>query len=288
LIPQLSDFGVWLRLIIAAWLLQFSIWILFIVVIVMMPDEFCLSTMLLGCGAFALQIWIHCGLWIYLARLVRLLKEPPESLRRIVSQVATQMGRSCRGLWLMDSPISYAAALPMTGDLIFSKPIIADHPDVEIAAICAHEIGHLTESTRTKIGRLAGSFMFFPWLFAKPVAHQFGYPGLTGLAIITVLMMIFARRLARQMEVRADAVAHDHQAGEGIYARALERLYKNNQMPAVMRGDRKAHPHLYDRMLAAGVTPDYPRPAAPPNQAWNGILIWACLGMLGALYAFRQ
>jgi hypothetical protein len=35
-----------------------------------------------------------------------------------------------------------------------------------------------------------------------------------------------------------------------------------NLAPAVMPG-AQTHPHLYDRLLAAGIQPDFPRPSAP-------------------------
>jgi len=71
------------------------------------------------------------------------------------------------------------------------------------------------------------------------------------------------------MERRADAMATVHEGpSPGTYARALERLYQINQMPAVMPGKR-THPNLYDRLLAAGVTPAYPRPAAPARLTWQ-------------------
>jgi hypothetical protein len=80
------------------------------------------------------------------------------------------------------------------------------------------------------------------------------------------------------MEKRADQIAADKQLQEGVYARALEKLYRENQIPAVNVNDRQTHPHLYDRMLAAGITPDYPRPAKPQRFTVMG---WALLIIFG-------
>ena len=51
-----------------------------------------------------------------------------------------------------------------------------------------------------------------------------------------------------------------------------------------MPGNRAVHPHLYDRMLAAGVTPDFPRPDQPQKLTWTGRLhyILSC-GLAGIL-----
>jgi hypothetical protein len=88
-------------------------------------------------------------------------------------------------------------------------------------------------------------------------------------------------RLVRRMERRADAVAHHHDPAPGTYARALERVYAFNVMPAVIGARGAAHPDLYDRMLAAGVTPDYPRPRRPSSL--HGALGFACLILLPIL-----
>lgn len=49
-----------------------------------------------------------------------------------------------------------------------------------------------------------------------------------------------------------------------------------NLIPAVLRGG--THPSLYDRVVAAGKTPDYARPK-PPTR-WPLLLIWPGLGAL--------
>ncbi|MBL9172320.1 MAG: hypothetical protein JNL10_02195 [Verrucomicrobiales bacterium] len=48
--------------------------------------------------------------------------------------------------------------------------------------------------------------------------------------------------------------------------------------------DHQTHPHLYDRMLAAGVTPDYPRPEKPSRLTLPG---WICLALLMGTFVLR-
>ncbi len=157
-------------------------------------------------------------------------------------------------------------------ELMFSQRLLDLHPDEEISAICAHEMGHLTESRSVIAGRLVGSLRMFPLLFLKPAIHAANCLFLLLIGLAVFGLGWFARRLARKMEVRADQVATANQSGDGIYARALERLHEANQIPAVMRSKRMTHPHLYDRMLAVGITPDYPRPEPPGRLAWNYLL----------------
>jgi hypothetical protein len=54
-----------------------------------------------------------------------------------------------------------------------------------------------------------------------------------------------------------------------------------------MAKNRTTHPHLYDRILAAGVTPDFPRPAAASSMAWNGVIFSALAGLVFAVFVIR-
>ena len=84
----------------------------------------------------------------------------------------------------------------------------------------------------------------------------------------------FLGRRRRRMEVRADVFGSWLHEEKGIYARALAKLCEANEMPAVMHHKRLPHPHLYDRMLVAGITPDFPRPNRPARWGtWLGVLI---------------
>jgi hypothetical protein len=66
------------------------------------------------------------------------------------------------------------------------------------------------------------------------------------------------------MEERSDRLAQSLEGESAVaYARALEKLYAANLLPVVVRGKRQVHPHLYDRLVAVGVPPAYPRPAPP-------------------------
>jgi len=76
--------------------------------------------------------------------------------------------------------------------------------------------------------------------------------------------------ISHKMELRADQMAQSTATDTGAYASALARLYEDSLAPAVNAVARATHPHLYDRMLAAGVTPNFPRPAAPKRMALHG------------------
>jgi Zn-dependent protease with chaperone function len=175
-----------------------------------------------------------------------------------------------------------------TRDIIFSEGLLSTHPEEEIAAIGAHELAHLTEPRHVHRARLMIALGWFPLIFVRPAVHLFGPIAVTLLLLPIVLLPIYVRRLARQMEVRADSVASGNEQAVGAYARALERLYRNNHIPAVMASKRRAHPDLYDRLLAAGITPHYPRPKAPRTFDWSsGLVLFLFVAFLMAFIAFK-
>ena len=126
-----------------------------------------------------------------------------------------------------------------------------------------------------------------PWLFLTPLGHAFGAAGIGAIALGSLLTLFGARWYGRQLEERADRIAHTNEGEAGTYARALARLYEDNLIPAVLPRRRRTHPDLYDRLLAAGVQPDFPRPAAPASNAVHGVLLAVLLGVLVALTFIR-
>ena len=70
--------------------------------------------------------------------------------------------------------------------------------------------------------------------------------------------------------------------------RSMIKLHEANAAPAVMSG-KQTHPHLYDRLLAAGIQPDFPRPDPPGTRAAFAevlaVAILDCIVLFAALIA---
>ena len=278
----------WLHHVCASWLIRFAVWFVLVGIIVMMPEELDWrdwSLAALFVGLFVAWCW---GGLLWVGRKLGLLGPAPERLRRIVAEVAGRMGVPVRGVWLLEYAGSFAFALPYTGDLAFSGRLLERFPEEEVAAICAHELGHLAESKVTVSTRVFTTLAWLvPWLFLTPLGHAFGAAGIGAIALGSLLTMFGARWYGRQLEERADRIAHTNEGEAGTYARALARLYEDNLIPAVLPRRRRTHPDLYDRLLAAGVQPDFPRPAAPASNAVHGVLLAVLLGVLVALTFIR-
>ncbi len=60
----------------------------------------------------------------------------------------------------------------------------------------------------------------------------------------------------------------------------LEKLYETGGISVVLRSSGGTHPELYDRMVRAGVPPDYPRPAVPSQGSYYLGLLMLTIGAI--------
>jgi Zn-dependent protease with chaperone function len=284
--PQLR-FRDWLYEATAGWGLRLGIWLALITAIVLMPAELGWETLAVAGAYLIFHFAMQWGLAVKFLRWVRFARPANERLHRIVEEAGARIGVKSPATWLMGGVRALAFALPTTRELLFSERLLEICPDEEVSTICAHEMAHLNESKATLAGRLLGSLSLFPLIFIIPMIHAFEL-GFVIPPLLALLIGRFARRLSQRMEKRADQIAAVNQLNEGVYARALEKLYRENQLPAVNVNDRQTHPHLYDRMLAAGVTPDYPRPDRPKKTTWMGTVYACAPGLLLALLVMRR
>lgn len=270
----------WSHQVLAGWTIRFGSWFWFFAVAASMPRQlnwraWALASLFL----VGLAIWVWGGL-VWSCHKLRLLIPGPGRLLTIVTNVSARMQVTVRRVWLLRSSAISAAALPYTRDLPFSERLLSLHSDDEVAAICGHELGHLQEPRFFLASRFTFSALFFlPLLLIKPVAWTWGPGGVVVVAMLSWFFSAASRRLSRRLERRADQIAQANEPDPGGYAQALARLHQDNLIPAVMPG-RRTHPDLYDRLLAVGFQPDYPRPQKPAASAPHTVALAVLLGFL--------
>lgn len=145
--------------------------------------------------------------------------------------------------------------------------------DLELKGILHHEFGHLTESRLQRSSRFLPILVYCLSLGALPTLIKIWPIWVVGLAFFAMIfgIKLLSSRISQRLEDRADLHARTASGEEEVIdARALEKLYKSNVAPAVFRSKMVTHPNLYDRMLKAGVQPDYERPR-PPGR-WFSVL----------------
>jgi len=228
--------------------------------------------LLLGLGL--LLCVAACWGWaIPLATLMGVARPAGTRLSEIVSAVSRRMNVPVTGVHEIGLYGSNAAALPLPRALLFTERALEVLSDAEIAAICAHELGHVAEPRSVALSRVVPVVYVYlaiaasPWLgHAEPI-HWLGF-GIGGL-----LLMVAVPPLVRRFERGADAAGLAHEDVPGIYAAALEKIGRDNLTPAVMPGRAGSHPHLYDRLLSSDRPPSYPRPAPP--STWRAAFVFA-------------
>jgi Zn-dependent protease with chaperone function len=285
--PQL-DFKKWRHQLVAGWGIRFGIWGLFIAGILLMPETAGVKMAAVTLAYLLLHFAIQWGFLLHYLRWVKFVCPAGERLQRLVAEAARKMNVTPRATSQMAGPYAAAFAFPTTRELLFSDRLLEICTDEEILGITCHELAHLSESKIVLAGRLLGSLALFPLLFLIPCVHHFDWPGLFLPYLPVLIISLASRALSQRMEKRADQIAAGAQLHEGVYARALEKIYRENQIPAVNVNNRQTHPHLFDRMVAAGVSPDYPRPARPRRLTLMGWCFGLAFAGLVVLSAFLE
>jgi Zn-dependent protease with chaperone function len=244
----------------------------------LVPHSMGLMAAVIIAGTVLVGILLSFGGSLALARFFGIVKPASPRLRGIVERTASQIGARAPSSYILRWKSANALALPLTQTVLFSDTALAEFNDDELAIICFHELSHLQEPKRILIARLAGQFVFLPLFAAGPIIRSYGVAGFVAALFTAIVGSFLVHRIRRAMEIRADEAARKQETGDGAYAKVLEKLYRMNMIPVVMRSKRTVHPHLYDRLIAAQVTPDYPRPA-PPSM----VFAWLALFIMGGL-----
>jgi len=233
-----------------------------------------LAALLMGC--------ISWGAALFLARLFGLAKPANERLRQAVVDVAESLGVEPVESFVIAGPAANAFAFPNLQKVGVTREAMALFDDPELRAILAHELGHLGDRKRFALASFGTMLGLLPMVMLKACHHQFGWLGVGVLIWIVLFALSLLQKTRRRMEQHADETASHAGEEDGVYASALEKLYLANVMPAVMRGKRQAHPHLYDRLIGAGIEPSYPRPAPPDSKRqWLSTLLAVAITSIG-------
>jgi Zn-dependent protease with chaperone function len=237
-----------------------------IIASILMPNTFNTRAIVILAIALIILTASACGGGLWVLRRMKILVPASPHLDAIARESAQRAGIDLRGVFELKASVANAAAFPTLRWVILTSRALNVLTDAQVSAVLGHELAHLSESRAMTLMRVVSSVQFyFAIVLVHPIIGEFGITGVAALMVITMLLFIIARRLMRRMEEHADKAGKMHEEEQGAYALALEKLYESNLMPAVMGSRRQIHPHLYDRMVSAGVTPSYPRPAPPPR-----------------------
>ncbi len=262
----------WLYETLTQWLFWFAGWFVLVGAVAIAPQNFSAGWWLVFGVALVLQTWLIFGGSLWLGRRLGLVTDAPEGLKNLVMAESGKAGVRCRNVFVIQSSSANAFALVHTGEVGVTSRALDLLTNEELSAICAHEMGHLAEPSRVRLLRFLGSMTWVAWIGVRPLWPILGPAAPLTIAGCTYLARYFLVRLSRAMEVRADSMARSHEIQEGVFARALAHLAELNLSPVVLPRKLSTHPDVYDRLMAAGVTPDFARPPAPEEMSWHGYI----------------
>lgn len=220
-------------------------------------------------------LFIQSGVWMpWLLSTGR--RDPQLPRLHAIAGVASSEARfPTPHVWLSDLPFANAFAYPLRNEIMFTRRSMEILSDAEVAAIFRHELAHLAEPRILKLARFMGISCWFPFAFFEHLHLYLGDGTFPVLFMVGFLGSRMTRILQLKLEKRADAMAIiSENESSAVYASALEKLYMANHIPAVIPTKNLTHPCLYDRILAVGVQPEYPRPLPPKTTSW---ITWGAL-----------
>lgn len=282
-----------LRAVSILWLFFRGAALVLLALLLLMPATFNVRAWQLLIGGAAAILLFAAGGGFYIVWLLGLVRPASARLEGIVSRTAGSMRVPVRGVNELAFPAAVGLAMPLLGRLAYTPELLAALDDEEIAAVTAHELAHLTESPMTLLSRLLIAFLLVPLAAVRPLVNDFGLLILAAAIAIIGLAAILARRMSQRLERRADRLAKEQETQKGVLARALMKIYEANLSPVVEPGKGATHPHLYDRLVAAGSPPDFPRPKPPSrfravlgNSVTVLVLVAAWIGLIVARFSF--
>lgn len=216
--------------------------------------------------AAAATLLLAAGGSYRLAHACGLIAPPDPRLLLIIQEAAARGGRMPQACGILHWKMINALAFPYSQAIVVTRDALDQMDDEELVLIVLHEMAHLTESRTVTWLRIASSLLLLPVYALGALAARYEIWGVLGPLLVMSVGGRLYRVLVRRMEQRADAAARTRQDQEGAYARTLEKLHRLNLIPAVLGPRDSAHPSLYDRMVAAGQAPFYPRPF-PPSRS---------------------
>ena len=244
--------------------LYLPVLVIFMVMSVNLPAKWNAQAGLVIAAALVAYLWIQFGGWIRLGRMVRILVPADGEMTEDAAGLALRWGRPKPTVWMIRWRKANALAFPFANAIVVTEKLRGVLNREETNSVMAHELAHLCEDGATRCMRLLIPPILILPLFTLTLWMPSGdWRAIVGCYAFILIGFFILRGRRRRMEERADTFGKASESSAGVYPVALAKLYEANLVPAVMPCKRKVHPHLYDRLLAAGITPDYPRPKPP-------------------------
>ncbi len=224
--------------------------------------------------------WISCGGMLWVLRAIGMARKPDAATQELLVQVAQDRGVPAPKLLRVRADFANAFAYPLARTIVVTDRLLEVLAPELVRGLLAHELAHLREGVGVRLLRFVmGLTPYFVvigvphWIEADPHGQLLIAAGL-------LLLPLLLASLLRTWEGQADRAAVQDSVSAQQYVQALEVLYAGSNLPARTRGRMKTHPDWYDRSIAAGIKPNFVRPALPSRSQGSLVALTLFLGLL--------
>jgi Zn-dependent protease with chaperone function len=253
-------------------------------------DRFDALTCLAIAMAFFSGLWFALGGGLSLADVWGLAVAPSDRVQAAVQRVAQRMQLPTPELFELNTSWANAYAFPLRSSVAVSRTLTTLLTEAELEAVLAHELGHLTEPKALAWRRSSPLWLLAPLAVAiRPLVGELGLAGAVQATAIVFIALLWLRGgRGSRLETRADALSHAHVSPEAL-TQALLKLHSHNGTPATSSPTAaRAHPDLYDRLLAAGHIPTFSRPRPPDLSRVRWMATVHVAWVIGGLLALQS
>ncbi len=216
-------------------------------------------------SAIAVVLAWALGLPLFAAERVGLLRRADPELGARVEAAAARVGVSGVVALVADLPSANAFALASPRRLVVTRALLEALPEAALDPALEHELERLAEPRVRRVLGLSSSLLLTLLVFTRPTLALLG-PGPAAALVASVFVLASSLRgIARLVGARAVARERARAPYEPGYARVVARIHELEGIPLVLGRGLVGGASAYDRIVASGVDPGFPRPAAPPR-----------------------
>jgi hypothetical protein len=222
-------------------------------------------TLLIGAIGLAMAAW---GGGIVMARLIGLARPALPRAQHAADWAGERVGARARVAYELIWPKVTVDSFNFSCFLVFTDSAAELLDENQLLALAVREIAFFKLPGLVGALRIIESAVTFFMLACIAIGWAIGeQPMLFGF-IVGWGTALAIRPFIRRAHLKADALAAEAGLDSHAALLALHRQYELNLTPVVIRAG--GTPSLYDRLVAAGVPPEYPRPPAP--SGWKILL----------------
>jgi hypothetical protein len=226
------------------------------------PHDLSSVLFVLFIGAIAIG-FIAWGGGVLVARMLGLAYPALPRAQHAADWAAERVGIRPTAVFEITWPIVRVDAYIFSRYLVFTDAAATHLSDEELFALATREITFFQQPRLAGTLRIIDSTAIYFLLACSAIGATISRQAMLTGAMITVVIAFLMRPFYRRAQLKADALAASAAIDPAAALRAMTRQYELNLHPVVAVSNRSPDAHLYDRLVKAGLQPEYPRPAPP-------------------------